>query len=69
MYMGFSGDSGSESASKAGGPGSMSGTGRFSGEGLALPTPVFLPGEFHEKGDWQAAFHGVAESQMLRMSN
>ena len=51
MYMGFSGDSGSESASKAGGPGSMSGTGRFSGEGLALPTPVFLPGEFHEKGD------------------
>ena len=34
MYTGFPGDSdGSESACKAGGPGSISGTGRFSGEG------------------------------------
>ena len=25
------------------------------------PTPVFLPGESHERGAWQAAVHGVAE--------
>ena len=25
------------------------------------PTPVFLPGESHERGAWQAAIHGVAE--------
>ena len=28
------------------------------------PTPVFLPGEFHEqRGAWQATVHGVARSQ------
>ena len=25
------------------------------------PTPVFLPGESHERGAWKAAVHGVAE--------
>ena len=28
-------------------PGSISGSGRFPGEGTGFPTPVFLPGEFH----------------------
>ena len=26
-------------------------------------TPVFLPGEFHERGAWWAAVHGVTQSQ------
>ncbi|CAN0569506.1 unnamed protein product [Rangifer tarandus platyrhynchus] len=26
------------------------------------PTPVFLPGEFHGRGAWQATVHGVTES-------
>ena len=25
--------------------------------------PVFLPGEFHDRGAWQAIAHGVAKSQ------
>ena len=30
-----------------------------------LPTPVFLPGKFHEqrRGSWQARVHGVTKSQ------
>ena len=24
-----------------------------------LPTPVFLPGEFHREGAWRATAHGV----------
>ena len=26
------------------------------------PTPVFLPGESHGQGAWQATVHGVAKS-------
>ena len=70
MYTGFPDDSdGSKSVCKAGGPGLISGTGRFSREGNGSTHSVFLPGECHEKGAWQAADHGVSESQMLRMSN
>ena len=29
-----------------------------------LPTPVFLPGEFHDRGAWWATVHGVAKSQI-----
>ena len=44
--MGFPGGSyGKESACNAGDPGSIPGLGRSPGEWL--PTPVFLPGEFH----------------------
>ena len=25
------------------------------------PTPVFLPGESHDRGAWQATVHGVTE--------
>ena len=28
-----------------------------------LPTPVFLPGEFMDRGAWEASVHGVAKSQ------
>ena len=27
-----------------------------------LPTPVFLPGEFHGRGAWRAVVHGVSKS-------
>jgi len=41
------GSDGKESACHMGDPGSMPGLGRSPGEGKWLPTPVFLPGEFH----------------------
>ena len=41
------GSDGEESAYNAGDPGSIPGLARSSGEGNGLPTPVFLPGEFH----------------------
>ena len=28
-----------------------------------LPTPVFLPGESHDRGPWRATVHGVTKSQ------
>jgi len=28
-----------------------------------LPTPVFLPGEFHGQSGWPATVHGVTKSQ------
>ena len=28
-----------------------------------LPTPVFLPGEFHDRGAWQATVHEVAKNR------
>ena len=27
-----------------------------------LPTPVFLPGAFHDRGTWRATIHGLAKS-------
>ena len=27
-----------------------------------LPTPIFLPGEFQDRGAWQALVHGVTKS-------
>ena len=49
MILGFAGGSdGEESACNARDLGSIPGSGRSSGEGNGwLPTPVFLPGEFH----------------------
>ena len=29
------------------------------------PTPVFLPGEFHGQGAWQATVHGVSQAGIL----
>ena len=46
--MGFpSGSDGKESACNVGDLGSIPGSGRSPGGGHGLPTPVFLPGEFH----------------------
>ena len=46
--MGFLGGSdGKESACNAGHPGLIPGLGRFPWRKEWLPTPVFLPGEFH----------------------
>ena len=46
--MGFpSGSDGEESAYNAEDPGSIPGSGRHPGEREWLPTPAFLPGEFH----------------------
>ena len=42
------GSDGEKSAHNAGDPASIPGSGRSPGEGW-LPTPVFLPGEFHEQ--------------------
>ena len=33
------------------------------GEGSSKPTPVFLTGNFPNKGHWKATVHGVAKSQ------
>ena len=27
------------------------------------PTPVFLPGDFHDRGAWWATVHGVTKNQ------
>ena len=43
-----------------GDPGSIPGLGRSPGEGEWLPTPVFLPGEFH--GQEPGGLHGVEKS-------
>ena len=60
------GSEGKESVCNAGDPGSIPGSERFL-EGEWLPTPVFLPGEFH-RGAWQPIVRGVARSQ-IRQSN
>ena len=56
------------SAYNAGDSGSIPGLGRSPGEGNGwLPTPVFLPEEFHgqRKGVWWATVHGgLIESDM-----
>ena len=43
------GSAGKESACNAGDLGLIPGFGRFPGEGIGYPTPVFLPGKFHGK--------------------
>ena len=57
-----SGSDGKESSCNARDPGSIPGSGRSPGERNGLPTPVFLPGEFH-RGAWRATVHRVVESQ------
>ena len=33
---------------------------------ILLPTPVFLSGEFHDRGGWQTTVHGVRKSRIQR---
>ena len=42
--------------------GSIPKSGRSPGEGNGKPTPVFLPGKFHNRRVWRATVHGVTES-------
>ena len=47
--LNFIGSDNKESGRNGGAPGSIPGSGRSSWKGEWLPTPVFLPGEFHEQ--------------------
>ena len=50
-----------KSACNAGDQDSMPRSERSPGE-RKLPTPVFLPGESHGRGAWQATVHSVAKN-------
>ena len=64
VFLGFPGGSdGEDSARSVGDLGSIPGLGRCPG-GTKIPTPVFLPGEFHaQKSLVGYIVHGVAKSQ------
>ena len=56
--MGFPGSTGSkESTHSAGDPGSIPGSEKIPWRREWQPTPVFLPGESHVRGAWQAIVH------------
>ena len=57
------GSDGKESACSAGDPGLIPGSGRSPGEGNKLPTPVFLPGEFHGQRNLVGTVHGIIKSR------
>ena len=57
----FDGSAGKESDCNAWDPGSILGSGISSGEENVLPTPVFLPGEFH--GQWSLVGYSPWGSQ------
>ena len=62
QYSFPSGSDGKEPACNAGDPGSIPGSGRSPGKGNGwLPTPSFLPGEFHGRGTGWATVHGVSK--------
>ena len=56
------GPDGKESASNVGDLGSISGLGRYSGEGNGNPLQNSCLENPIDRGAWQAAVHGVAES-------
>ena len=61
--LGFPGGSGrKESACNVGDPDSIRVSERPPWRREWLPTPVFLPGEFHGHRSWWATVHGVAQS-------
>ena len=61
---GFPGGSGGkEAACNAEDLGSIPGSERFPWRREWQPSPVFLPGEFMDRGAWWATVHGVAKSQ------
>ena len=60
--MGFPGVSdGKESACSAGGPGLISGSGRYSGEGNGNPLQYCCLEKPTDTGAWQTMMHDVAE--------
>ena len=56
------GSDGKESACNAEDQGSIPWLGRPPGEGEWQPTPVFLPGEFHDRRAWWVTIHAVTKS-------
>ena len=65
--LGFPGSSdGKESACNVGGLGSVSGLGRFPGEGNDYPLQYSCLENPMDRGAWQTTVHGVAKSQTLR---
>ena len=64
MNRGFpSGSEGKASAYDAGDPGSIPGSGRYSGEGNGNPLQYSCLENPMDRGAWWAAVHGVAKSQ------
>ena len=63
--MGFPGGSdGKESACNAGDPSSISGSGRFPGEGKGNPLQYSCLENSIDRGAWRATVHGVVKSWM-----
>ena len=61
--MGFPGGSdGKHSPCNAGDPGSIPGSGRFSGEGNGNPLQYCCLENSVDRGAWQAIVHGLAKS-------
>ena len=61
--MGFPGGSdGKDSPCNAGDPGSIPGSGRFSGEGNGNPLQYSCLENSVDRGAWQAIVHGLAKS-------
>ena len=64
--MGFPGGSdGKESACNAGDPGSISGSGKSSGERNGYPLQYSCLGNSIDRGAWWATVHGYKESDMM----
>jgi len=51
-----------ETSCSAGNPGSISGLGRFLGEGNGNPLQYSCLGNSMDRGAWRATVHGVAKS-------
>ena len=60
----FGGSDDKDSAGNAGDSGSISGSGRSSGEGNGSPLQYACLENPMERGAWQVTVHGVAESDM-----
>ena len=66
MSIGFPGGSDSkESAYTAGDPSSISGSGRFPGEGNVYPFQYFCLENSMDRGSWWSSVHAVAESDAI----
>ena len=65
VQEGFPGGSdGQESASTAGDPGLIPGSGEFPGEGNSNPLQYSCLGNSMDRGAWEATVHGMAECDM-----
>ena len=64
MVSGYHGPDGKESACDAGDPGSLSWSGRPSGEGNGNPLQYSCLENPMDRGAWQPTVYGVAESDM-----